>query len=42
MKAGFLEDLGKAKQAQMTAKGAMTVATNKNVLILFKLAFSGE
>ncbi len=29
MKAGFLEDLEKAKQAQRIAKGAMTVATNK-------------
>jgi hypothetical protein len=29
MKAGFLEDLEKAKQAQSTAKGAMTAATGK-------------
>jgi hypothetical protein len=29
MKAGFLEDLEKAKQAQRTAKGAMTIAANK-------------
>ncbi len=29
MKAGFLEDLEKAKQAQSTAKGAMTAATSK-------------
>jgi hypothetical protein len=29
MKAGFLEDLEKAKQAQKTAKGAMTIAANK-------------
>jgi hypothetical protein len=29
MKAGFLEDLEKAKQSQRTAKGAMTVAANK-------------
>jgi hypothetical protein len=29
MKAGFLEDLEKAKQAQRTAKGVMTVAANK-------------
>ncbi len=29
MKAGFLEDLEKAKQAQRIAKGAMTVAANK-------------
>jgi hypothetical protein len=29
MKAGFLEDLEKAKQAQRNAKGAMTVAANK-------------
>jgi hypothetical protein len=29
MKAGFLEDLEKAKQAQRIAKGAMTIATNK-------------
>jgi hypothetical protein len=29
MKAGFLEDLEKAKQAQRTAKGAMTVAASK-------------
>jgi hypothetical protein len=36
MKAGFLEDLEKAKQAQRTAKGTM------NVCILFELAFSGE
>ncbi len=29
MKAGFLEDLEKAEQAQSTAKGAMTAATSK-------------
>ncbi len=29
MKAGFLEDLEKAKQAQRIAKGMMTIATNK-------------
>ncbi len=29
MKAGFLEDLEKAKQAQRTAKGMMTVAASK-------------
>jgi hypothetical protein len=29
MKAGFLEDLEKAKQAQSTAKGGMTTATSK-------------
>jgi hypothetical protein len=29
MKAGFLEDLKKAKQAQSTAKGAMTAAVSK-------------
>ncbi len=29
MKAGFLEDLEKAKQAQRIGKGAMTVVTNK-------------
>ena len=29
MKAGFLEDLEKAKQAQRIAKGAMTIAANK-------------
>jgi hypothetical protein len=29
MKTGFLEDLEKAKQAQRTAKGAMTVAASK-------------
>jgi hypothetical protein len=29
MKAGFLEDLKKAKQAQSTAKGAMTAAASK-------------
>ncbi len=29
MKAGFLEDLEKAKQAQSTAKGAMTAAVSK-------------
>ncbi len=29
MKAGFLEDLEKAKQAQRTAKGAMTIAASK-------------
>ncbi len=29
MKAGFLEDLEKAKQAQRIAKGEMTVAANK-------------
>jgi hypothetical protein len=31
MKAGFLENLEKAKQAQSTAKGAMTAATSKMV-----------
>jgi hypothetical protein len=29
MKAGFLENLEKAKQAQRTAKGMMTIAANK-------------
>jgi hypothetical protein len=29
MKAGFLEDLEKAKQAQRTAKGVMTIAASK-------------
>ncbi len=29
MKAGFLDDLEKAKQAQSTAKGAMTAAASK-------------
>jgi hypothetical protein len=29
MKAVFLEDLEKAKQAQRTAKGVMTIAANK-------------
>jgi hypothetical protein len=29
MKAGFLDDLEKAKQAQRTAKGVMTIAANK-------------
>ncbi len=29
MKAGLLDDLEKAKQAQSTAKGAMTTATSK-------------
>jgi hypothetical protein len=29
MKAGFLEGLEKTKQAQRTAKGAMTIAANK-------------
>jgi hypothetical protein len=29
MKAGFLEDLEKAKQAQSTAKGAMPAAASK-------------
>jgi hypothetical protein len=29
MKAGFLDDLEKAKQAQSTAKGAMTAAVSK-------------
>jgi hypothetical protein len=29
MKASFLEDLEKAKQAQRIAKGVMTVAANK-------------
>jgi hypothetical protein len=42
MKAGFLEDLEKAKQAQSTAKGAMTAAASKDVHVLLKLAFSGE
>ncbi len=29
MRAGFLEDLEKAKQVQSTAKGTMTAATSK-------------
>jgi hypothetical protein len=29
MKAGFLEDLEKAEQAQRTAKGTMTIAASK-------------
>jgi hypothetical protein len=37
MKASFLEDLGKAKQAQRTAKGAMTVAASKMFLFYSNL-----
>jgi hypothetical protein len=41
MKAGFLEDLEKAKQAQRTAKGAMTVDTNK-MFTFYSNLFSAE
>ncbi len=37
MKAGFLDDLEKAKQAQSTAKGAMTAATSKMFLFYLNL-----
>ncbi len=33
MKAGFLEDLEKAKQAQSTAKGMMTAAASKMFML---------
>jgi hypothetical protein len=36
MKAGFLDDLEKAKQAQSTAKGMMTAAASKMFLFLLK------
>ncbi len=42
MKAGFLDDLEKDKQAQSTAKGAMTSAPSKDVLVLHEFAFFGE
>ncbi len=41
MKAGFLDDLEKAEQAQSTAKGAMTAATSKMFLFYSNL-FSPE
>ncbi len=37
MKAGFLEDLEKAKQAQRTVKGAMTIAANKMFMFYLNL-----
>ncbi len=37
MKAGFLEDLEKAKQAQNTAKGAMTAAASKMFMFYLNL-----
>jgi hypothetical protein len=37
MKAGFLEDLEKAKQAQRTAKGAMTIAASKMFMFYLNL-----
>ncbi len=37
MKAGFLEDLEKAKQAQRTTKGAMTIATSKMFTLYLNL-----
>ncbi len=37
MKASFLEDLGKAKQAQRTAKGVKTIATSKMFLFYSNL-----
>ncbi len=37
MKAGFLEDLEKAKQPQSTAKGAMTVAASKMFMFYLNL-----
>jgi hypothetical protein len=37
MKAGFLEDLEKAKQAQRTAKGAMTAAVSKMFMFYLNL-----
>ncbi len=39
MKAGFLEDLEKAKQVQSTAKGAMTAAASKMFTIYSNLLF---
>ncbi len=41
MKAGFLEDLEKAKQAQSTAKGAMTTAVSK-MFTFYSNLFSPE
>ncbi len=41
MKAGFLEDLEKAKLAQRTAKGAMTIAKNK-MFAFYSNLFSPE
>ncbi len=41
MKAGFLDDLEKAEQAQSTAKGAMTAAASKMFLFYLNL-FSPE
>ncbi len=37
MKAGFLDDLEKAKEAQSTAKGAMTAAASKMFLFYSNL-----
>jgi hypothetical protein len=37
MKASLLEDLEKAKQAQRTAKGAMTIAASKMFLFYSNL-----
>jgi hypothetical protein len=37
MKAGFLEDLEKSKQAQRSAKGMMTVAASKNFTLYLNL-----
>jgi hypothetical protein len=37
MKASFLEDLEKVKQAQRTAKGAMTVAASKMFMFYLNL-----
>ncbi len=37
MKAGFLDDLEKAEQAQSTAKGVMTAATSKMFLFYSNL-----
>jgi hypothetical protein len=37
MKAGFLEDLERAKQAQSTAKGTMTAAVSKMVMFYSNL-----
>jgi hypothetical protein len=37
MKAGFIENLEKAKQAQSTAKGALTAAASKMVTFYLNL-----
>ncbi len=42
VKAGFLDDLEKAEQAQSTAKGAMTAAASKMFLFYLNFSLSGE